>query len=810
MENQNQNIDVLLKLEKIKKANEHNGFNFPIFANREIAIDDYGNQIFINTPISLNLDSLKAIYENNSDAIDFQNFIIKQIKTSLSNRTDTIIQDEILEYLQIAIYNHRICPNSLGPKLKKSIITSANKEDLESLFQNNEKKNSLKLAELSGIKAYNKSIDEINSALSRSVGSGHDNPRNNPVLAKAVAKAIDRGISYKQIRQIIAGEAIKHDYESKNENLFLDIKLNTKGLLDAEINLICENIKRGNLRSLYFNNYTKPENGWTLNLANYVFNKKFDFELFALDIEILSIENSKTSIGLTGFAAAILKQGIKYQQAYDFACNITETINRFDNIFSIESSNLINIIANSESIGLFPIKSLKKLKSVGAAEFKIDIIDAMNNILNDNYELKTAILGNRNLIECPSINYQILAEKGFDDDAIVAIHEAISYSNSIEEVISPINLGYDVCADILGVSINEVWQGNIDILKKLGFTENQINIANEWAFGIGNEIDIIKQDDFSLIIEYYNLFAKTIKSDLFEISANDLYENEFDFSNLIENAINYKWSSLKFESNNNLENSYDKDFSYLENYEPEPRIERVEIEIEKIVEKYVERPNIRQKLPDRRKGYIQKAKVGGHKVYLHTGEFDDGELGELFIDMHKEGAAFRSLMNNFAISTSIGLQYGVPLQEYVDAFVGTRFEPSGEVEGNDSIKNATSIIDYIFRELAVSYLDRFDLANTEKIESFSDVGGENSISASQFISKGFSRGNIPANLLQLPTRPKTNLADTNLIKDYNYQGDPCPECGHFTLRQTISGTLCDACGYSLATPMNDVQNISEN
>ena len=111
----------------------------------------------------------------------------------------------------------------------------------------------------------------------------------------------------------------------------------------------------------------------------------------------------------------------------------------------------------------------------------------------------------------------------------------------------------------------------------------------------------------------------------------------------------------------------------------------------------------REKLPDRRKGYTQKAVVGGHKVYLRTGEYDDGRLGEIFIDMHKEGAALRSLLNNFAIAVSLGLQYGVPLEEYVDAFTFTRFEPQGPVQGNDSIKYATSILDYVFRELAVSY-----------------------------------------------------------------------------------------------------------
>ena len=147
---------------------------------------------------------------------------------------------------------------------------------------------------------------------------------------------------------------------------------------------------------------------------------------------------------------------------------------------------------------------------------------------------------------------------------------------------------------------------------------------------------------------------------------------------------------------------------------------------EKVVEKVVVKEIVkshREKMPERRKGYTQKAIVGGHKVYLRTGEYEDGSLGEIFIDMHKEGAGFRAMMNNFAIAVSVGLQYGVPLEEFVDAFTFTKFEPAGMVQGNDSIKNATSILDYIFRELAVSYLDRTDLAHVKpEGASFDDLG----------------------------------------------------------------------------------------
>ncbi|MEP3517282.1 MAG: hypothetical protein ABJN45_02575, partial [Parasphingorhabdus sp.] len=163
---------------------------------------------------------------------------------------------------------------------------------------------------------------------------------------------------------------------------------------------------------------------------------------------------------------------------------------------------------------------------------------------------------------------------------------------------------------------------------------------------------------------------------------------------------------------------------------------------EKIVERVVERLyRDREKLPNRRKGYTQKAVIGGHKVYLRTGEFDDGRLGEIFIDMHKEGAAFRAMMNNFAIAISLGLQYGVPLEEYVEAFTFTKFEPAGMVQGNDAIKNATSILDYIFRELAVSYLARHDLAHVDTSDFGNTALGKGiSEGKAQPFSKGLTRG----------------------------------------------------------------------
>ena len=257
----------------------------------------------------------------------------------------------------------------------------------------------------------------------------------------------------------------------------------------------------------------------------------------------------------------------------------------------------------------------------------------------------------------------------------------------------------------------------------------------------------------------------------------------------------------------------------------------------------------RRRLPNRRKGYTQKAKVGGHKVYLRTGEYEDGRLGEIFIDMHKEGAAFRSLMNNFAIAISIGLQYGVPLEEFVDAFTFTRFEPAGPVEGNDTIKMATSILDYIFRELAISYLGRNDLAHVEPATSTPTPSARRARRATssashalaQIASAGYVRGNL--RLLHGGTESKEicsppnqggrrrtsknvgasatavtaraagdlapallatelaeaaalgeRLAQARLARLKGYEGDPCPSCANFTLVRSGTCLKCDTCG----------------
>ena len=216
---------------------------------------------------------------------------------------------------------------------------------------------------------------------------------------------------------------------------------------------------------------------------------------------------------------------------------------------------------------------------------------------------------------------------------------------------------------------------------------------------------------------------------------------------------NRKTKSLDAKNNKIVDNKNIKTLNNKENLNPISK-ESVVTNLNKASEK----GGVRFSMPDRRKGYIQKATIGDHKVYLHTGEYEDGKIGEIFIDTSKEGELVKALMNNFAIAVSLGLQYGVPLDEFISAFVGTKFEPSGKVLGNDRILSATSILDYIFRELAISYQNREDLAHTPSIGGNDTSGSDDQNSEDQnqllkivkdITSKGFVRNNYKKNLVDL-------------------------------------------------------------
>jgi ribonucleoside-diphosphate reductase alpha chain len=425
-------------------------------------------------------------------------------------------------------------------------------------------------------------------------------------------------------------------------------------------------------------------------------------------------------------------------------------------------------------------------------------------------EARAHVLGSGDLFEAPSIDHAALNARGFTEHEIAQAEAALPFAASLTEAFAGIDPGF-LC-DVLGASDADLADARLDVLKLAGFTEAEVAQAEAYALG-GRPLSeapfltpvqqAVFQTADDLGPEPYFAVLSAIAHALSIPAMADL-ELEWDAApsdaaDLIALAARSGVPAIRVRRAAAPEGLV---LDLPKVSEPPPRAAReAEPEArapqpERIVERIVERDRTRRKLPDRRKGYIQKASVGGHKVYLHTGEYEDGELGEIFIDMHKEGAAFRSLMNNFAIAISIGLQYGVPLEEFVDAFVFTRFEPAGPVTGNDSVRSATSILDYLFRELGVSYLDRQDLANADPDELNADGLGQGQASdeapqsASHLISRGFARGAAPDNLVFLPGAARGPAAEA----------DVCAACGDIAVVRKGASLICETCGTRAAPP----------
>jgi ribonucleoside-diphosphate reductase alpha chain len=417
-------------------------------------------------------------------------------------------------------------------------------------------------------------------------------------------------------------------------------------------------------------------------------------------------------------------------------------------------------------------------------------------------EAHALLLGRADLAEAPGINHPALLARGFTDHEIAAVEAALPLVACLSDAFAPAVIGEGFLRDVMGASAEQLADPQFDSLALMGFTTADVAAAEAYALGAGG----LAEADF----------LTSIARDIFR-SAEALgaaprraMTQALDLALAVPlvTEIELPWASTPADALAALSQasgavrlrraSAPADLTLDLPAAVEVRQARPAEPEERIVERVVERERTRRKLPDRRKGYIQKAAVGGHKVYLHTGEYDDGELGEIFIDMHKEGAAFRSLMNNFAIAISIGLQYGVPLDEFVDAFVFTRFEPAGPVTGNDTVKSATSILDYIFRELGVSYLGRKDLSNVDPGELNADGLGRGKAEgveeadepqpASRFISRGFSRGAAPDNLVFLPSANR-GAGPSNLEA-----ADVCAACGDVAVVRKGGSMICETCG----------------
>jgi ribonucleoside-diphosphate reductase alpha chain len=421
-----------------------------------------------------------------------------------------------------------------------------------------------------------------------------------------------------------------------------------------------------------------------------------------------------------------------------------------------------------------------------------------------------ALLGRRDLTEAPHIHPAALRERGFTDHEIDAVQAALPTAGNLRAAFGLDVLGPGFVRDVLGASAETMSEPALDVLAIAGFSPDEIAAAEDGLLGAGAAA-LAEPLAAALAgadrVPPHAVMAMTAAVEAFTCGPAALClalhwsDSPTTASRLQSAAARAGLRAVRLQRA-----APPHDFALDLPAAPEEPVRRpapAPVVSERIVERVVERERSRRRLPDRRKGYIQKAAVGGHKVYLHTGEYEDGELGEVFIDMHKEGAAFRSLMNNFAIAVSIGLQYGVPLDEFVDAFVFTRFEPAGRVSGNDSIRSATSILDYIFRELGVSYLDRDDLANGDPDEFNADGLGPGSaegmadpeaagvLPASKFISKGFSRGAAPDNLVFLPTGGKRR---GGAAEDAEAEHDVCPSCGDLALTRRAGRLVCETCG----------------
>ena len=555
----------------------------------------------------------------------------------------------------------------------------------------------------------------------------------------------------------------------------------------------------------------------------------------------------------------------------------------------VAPTGTIGLVMDCDTTGIEPDFALVKFKKLaGGGYFKIinravpEALRVLGYRPSEIAEIEAYAVGHASLRQAPGVNHATLRARGFTDEKLETLEKSLAGAFDIKFVFNKWTLGEDFLVETLKVPAEKLEDPAFELLIHLGFSRAEIEAANTHVCGT-----MTLEGAPHLKVEHYHVFdcanpcgrtgkrylsvdshirmlaaaqpfitgaiSKTINmpNDATVEDCKDAYMLSWRLG-LKANALYRDGSKLSQPLNSQLiADEEDDEDEAVEQFIAMPNAARAAAAAEKIVERIVERverTRERERLPDRRKGYTQKAVVGGHKVYLRTGEYEDGRIGEIFIDMHKEGAAFRSLMNNFAIAISVGLQYGVPLEEYVDAFTFTRFEPAGFVQGNDAIKNATSILDYVFRELAISYLGRNDLAHVDPADIGGTVigGGDDQgrapEAATPFVSSGFVRGKQDRLMLIQGTGThgpaaghptaygQTSAVQTTALRDdgagfvasldwqaagshaapagardvladrraeakmKGYVGEACPECQNFTLVRNGTCLKCDTCG----------------
>ena len=551
----------------------------------------------------------------------------------------------------------------------------------------------------------------------------------------------------------------------------------------------------------------------------------------------------------------------------------------------IAPTGTIGLVMDCDTTGIEPDFALVKFKKLaGGGYFKIinrTVPAALRTLGYDEAQIDEMVryaVGHGTLEHAPGIDHDTLRAKGFSQAVIDALEAGLGTAFDVKFAFNKWSLGEEFCTKVLGFDTAQLDDVGFDMLSSLGFSAEQIEAANTYCCGAMTlEGAPYLKDEHLPVFDCANPCGRigkralSVESHILMLAAaqpfisgaisktinmpnaatvedcKDAYKMSWRLG-LKANALYRDGSKLSQPLSASVFDAIEDGDEASELFEA-PAAVQAPMVAERIVERIIERvvSAERRRLPQRRKGYTQKAIVGGHKVYLRTGEYDEGGLGEIFIDMHKEGAAFRSLMNNFAIAISIGLQYGVPLEEFVDAFTFTRFEPSGLVEGNDAIKMSTSVLDYVFRELAVSYLERYELAHAEPQDLMPDtmgrgekqgeltltdqamqrmasvgyvrkgllvLNGGNGSGADEAVTEmvsataGAASAAAQAAMQEIGEGSATAVAvsaavaqgvdrkldSARVARMKGYEGDACGECGNFTLVRNGTCMKCVTCG----------------
>ena len=547
----------------------------------------------------------------------------------------------------------------------------------------------------------------------------------------------------------------------------------------------------------------------------------------------------------------------------------------------IAPTGTIGLIMDCDTTGIEPDFALVKFKKLGfGGYFKIinqSVPPALAKLGYAPWQVDDIVRhcrGAATLQGCPHLNPAALKAKGFTDEAVLKVEEALPGAFELPFVFNRWTLGDAFFRDVLGIPDAVSAAPGFDLLTHLGFTRRQVDEANTFVCGTMTieGAPHLKPDHYP-VFDCANTCGKLGKRFLsWESHIRMMAAAQPYISGAISKTINmpnaatvedvkrayalswqlmtkanavYRDGSKLSQPLNSVADSPEAAAlgAVADGPDPiaeparAPEVKLAERITEKIVHRYIAR---RRRLPDRRAGYTQKSRIGNHKMYIRTGEYEDGTLGEIFIDMHKEGAAFRSMTNCFAIAVSLGMQHGVPLEEYVDAFLFTRFEPNGIVQGNPYIKMSTSIIDYIFRELAITYLDRKDLAHvlpedlradalhdedddpdfeseevvsTRTVPAAETTAPKSSLApprsahlkpaAAAPVAVANGKGNgaaAPAAVAPPPrvttvAQPGTSREEKiRQARQKGYEGDPCSECGQLTLVRSGACAKCDTCG----------------